>query len=101
MTLKLSQYSKSGSTLSKLVEAHIDSSLQGSSLRWCLPVKPAQDVSERCPKSSVIDFAVNTFDCLSGIAFGSDCQMTGEGLELGIKFELCSLTNELYSEIPK
>ena len=33
----------------------------------------------------------------SGIAFGKDCQMTGcqQGLDLGLKFELCCLTIEL------
>ena len=30
----------------------------------CSPVLPAQAVLERCPKSSAVDFAVETFDCL-------------------------------------
>ena len=51
-----------------------------NSLCLCSPVQPAQALPERCPKSSAIVF--------SGIACGSNCQMTGRGwnLELNLNF---------------
>ena len=36
----------------------------GNALCLISPARPAQAVQERCPKSSAIDFAVKTFDCL-------------------------------------
>ena len=72
----------------------------GNALCLCLPVRPAQAVPERRergPKSLAIDIAVKTFDS-SLIALESDCQMIGtgrQGLELGLKLELCRLTNGL------
>ena len=64
LTVKLSQYSKSGSTVfsSEPVAASSDCPGRGVALCLCLPVQPA--VPERCPKSSAIDFAVKTSDFL-------------------------------------
>ena len=65
LTLKLSQ---SGGTFafssSKPVAALKDCSRLGNALCLCLPVQRAQAVPERCPKSSAIDFAFETFDSL-------------------------------------
>ena len=64
--LELSQYCKSGTTFSssKQAAASSDCLQLGNTLCLCLPVWPAQEVLERCPKSSAIDFAVKTFDFL-------------------------------------
>ena len=66
LTVKLSQYSKSGSTVfsSEPVAASSDCHRLRNALCLCSTVQPAQAVPERCPKSLVIDFAVKTFDCL-------------------------------------
>ena len=46
-------------------------------------VRPAQAGHERGPKNSAIDFQCSQIIQLSsGIAFGSDCQMTGRGSNL-------------------
>ena len=88
LTLELSQYSKRNSTFSsrawESVPASSNCSLQPTRKHQCLcmPVWPAQAVQERCHKSLAFDFAVKTFDCSSGIAFGSNCQMIGRGLNL-------------------
>ena len=60
LTLELSQYRKSGSTFSssEQVAAHSDCSRLGIALCSCSPVRPAQAVQERCPKSLAIDFAL-------------------------------------------
>ena len=47
---------------------------------------------ERGAKSSAIDFAVKTFDYL--VEFESPAGII-QGLELGLKLELCSLTNRV------
>ena len=58
----------------------------------CLSVWPAQAVQEHCPRQrSAIDFAVKTFDCLLLEWLPADRQ----GLKLGIKLEICLLTNGL------
>ena len=66
LTLKLSQYRKSGSTFSSSepVAARSDCRRLGNALCLCSPVRPAQAVPERGPKSLAIDFAVKSFDCL-------------------------------------
>ena len=88
LTVELSQYRKSGSTFfsSEPVAARSDCHRLGNAS----PVRPAQAVPERGPKCLAIDFAVKS----SRIVFGGDC--TGrQGLELGLKPELCRLTNWL------
>ena len=63
---ELSQYHKSGSTVSssELVVARRDCSWLGNTLCLCLPVRPTQAVPESCLKSLAIHFEVNTFDIL-------------------------------------
>ena len=60
LTLELSQYRKSGSKFSSSepVAARCDCSRLGSALCLCSPVRPAQAVPERGPKSMAIDFAL-------------------------------------------
>ena len=55
---------------SQPVAASSDCSQLGNTLCLCLPVRPAQALQERCPKSWAIDFAVKTFDCLLKQPFG-------------------------------
>ena len=63
LTLKLSQYSKSGGMFpsSEPVMASSDFSLLGNTLCLCLPVWPSQAVPECCPKSLAIDFWTQTW----------------------------------------
>ena len=66
LILEVSQYRKSGSTLSSNEPdaARSDCRQLWNALCLCLPVLPAKAVPERCPKSLAIDFAVKSFDCL-------------------------------------
>ena len=66
LTVELSQYRKSGSTFfsSEPVAARSDCRRLGNAVCLCSPVRPAQAVPERGPKSLAIDFAVKSFDCL-------------------------------------
>ena len=66
LTLELSRYRKSGSTFSSSepVAARSDCRRLGNALCLCSPVRPAQAVPERGPKSLAIDFAVKSSDCL-------------------------------------
>ena len=63
LTIKLSQYSKSGSMFSSRepVVASSDCCRLRKNLCLCLPILPALVVLERGPKSLAIDFAVKTF----------------------------------------
>ena len=47
------------------------------------------------PQRLAIDFEINLW-LFSRIVFRSDCQMTGRGLNLDSKLDLCSLTDVLY-----
>ena len=100
LTLDLSQYSKSGSMFSssKPVAAHSDCSQLGNSLCLCSPVQPAywgaQPKQESSPKSLAVDFPLFSFDSLleqPSERLPDDLQ----GLKLGLKLELCCLTNKL------
>ena len=66
LTIELSQYRKSGSMFSssELVVARSDCSRLGNALCLCSPVRPADAVPERGPKSLAIDIAVKSFHCL-------------------------------------
>ena len=66
LTLELSQYLKSGSMFSSSepVAASSDCCPLRNALCLISPVLHAQAVLEYCPKSSAVDFAVKTFDCL-------------------------------------
>ena len=66
LTVELSRYRKSGSTFStsEPVAASSDCHRLGNAMCLCSPVRPAQAVPERCPKSLAIDIAVKIFDCL-------------------------------------
>ena len=67
------KYRKSGSTFfkSKAVAARSDWRRLGNVLCLCLPVRTAQAVPERGPKSSAIDFAFKTLDCLLSLELAS------------------------------
>ena len=68
-----------------------DCSRLGNTLCLCSPVQPAQVVPERYPKSSAIDFAVK-----AAMVFWNSLwewlSHDQEGLELGLKLELCLLS---------
>ena len=49
---------------SEPVAARSDCRELGNALCLCSPVLPAQALPERAPKSSPIDFAIKSFDCL-------------------------------------
>ena len=72
------------------VAAHSYCSRLGNTLCWCLPIQPAKAVLEQGPKSCAIDFAVKTFECLSAF-WNSLSSLRQQGLELGLKLELCHL----------
>ena len=96
LTLELSQYRKSGSMFSSSepVAARSDCRRLGNALCLCSPVRPAQAEQESGPKSLAVDFALSTFDYLlehPSQRLPDDRQ----GLKLGLKLELCHLTNEL------
>ena len=79
---------------SEPVAARSDCSRLGNALYLCSPVRPAQAVPESGPKSLAVDFALSTFDYLlehPSQRLPDDRQ----GLKLGLKLELCHLTNEL------
>ena len=100
LIVELSQFRRRGSTFSSSepVAARSDCRRLRNTLCLCSPVQPAQAVPDRGPKSSAIDFCSQLLRLSSGRAFGSDCQMTGngrQGLEAGLKLELCRLTNGL------
>ena len=64
LTLELSQYLKSGSNVfsSKPFATLSGCRRLGNALCLCSPVRPAQAVLKRCPKSSAIDLAVKKFN---------------------------------------
>ena len=83
LTLEQSQYHKSGS---EPVAAHCYCSRLG----W----ETAQAVQESCPKSLAVDFSPSALDYLleqPSERLPDDLQ----GLKLGLKLEICRLTNEL------
>ena len=93
-----SQYSKSSSMFfsSKPVAARSNCSRLGNTLCLCLSIWSAQAVPERKLKArSAFDFVVKTFDCL--LKFWNSLQewlpAERQGLKLGLKLELCYLTN--------
>ena len=68
--------------------------LLGNALWFCSPVLPAQAVPERDPQSLAIELAVKTFDYL--LEYLRDLLPDDQqGLELGLKLELCRLTREV------
>ena len=81
--------------------AFSDCSRLGNALCLLSPVQPAQAVLERGHKSSAIDFAVKTFDCLLEQPSGVIANKL-QGLKLEIKLQLCRLTKGfICSEVPK
>ena len=79
------------SRLAFLKRASSDCRRLRNTLCLCLPVRRTptrpssprgQAVPDRGPKSSAIDFCSQLYRLSSGRAFGSDCQMTGRGLNL-------------------
>ena len=87
LTVELSRYCKSGSKFSSSepVAARSNYRRLGNALCLISPVQPAQAVPERGPKSSASDGHWSSSQNLrlsSGIAFGSDFQMTGRGSNL-------------------
>ena len=98
LALKLSQYLKSGSMFSSRepVAALSDCSRLWTALCLCSPFQPAQaeqETEESCPKSLAVDFALWTFDCLLEQPLERSPD-DWQGLLLGLKVELCSLTSE-------
>ena len=68
--------------------------LLGNALCFCSPIRPAQAVPERDPQSLAIELAVKTFDYL--LEYLRDLLPDDQqGLELGLKLELCRLTCEV------
>ena len=82
--LELSQYCKSGSMFSSSepVAARL-----GNALCLCSPVRTAQAEPESGPKSLAVNFLLEQ----PSERMPDDRQ----GLEIGLKLELCRLTNEL------
>ena len=86
---------------SEQVAACSDCSRLGNALCLLSPVQSAQAVLERGHKSSAIDFAVKTFDCLLEQPSGEIANKL-QGLKLEIKLQLCRLTKGfICSEVPK
>ena len=84
--LEISKYHESGSTISssEQVAARSDCRRLGNALCWCSPVRPAEAVQGRGPKSPAIMshwLCSQNFSSQlsSGIAFGSDCHITCRG----------------------
>ena len=58
------------------------------------PSYPEQTEPESAPKSLAVDFALSTFDYLLELP-SERLPDDSQGLNLGLKLELCSLTSEL------
>ena len=118
LIFELSQYRKSGSTFSSSVQVEARSlcSQLGNTRPSCAGARPHELCHWFCsqilrlpsrgnrscagarPHELCHWFCSQILRLPSRIAFGSDCQMTctgWQGLELGLKLELCSLTNGL------
>ena len=96
-----SQYLKSGSTLSSSqpIPASSNCHWLGKALCLCLPVQPIQAVPGRlnCASPRALPLAL-ILQSKSSMVYWNSLQkwLSGdrEGLKLGLKLELCSLTNE-------
>ena len=102
LTLELSQYHKSGSTFSQSepVAASSNFCQLGNSLCLCLPARTSQAVQECCPRALHLilqsKYSIDFWNSMHKWLPDDLIDLPLAGLKLGLKFEVCRLTNGLW-----